>query len=110
MSQTLQYVPIRWHITLENLLDWPIASPNPARVTSDLGGNQEQEKFGFMGQLIRHTIFGVELFPEKGFNVRLGYSFRRGEELRILEQRNFSGLSAGFSIKLNRMRFSYAHA
>jgi len=110
MSQTLEHVPIRWHVTFENLQDWPIARPNPARVTSDLSGNQTQEKIGFVGQLIRHTILGAELFPEGGFNIRLGYNFRRGEELRIIDQRNFSGLSAGFSIKLNKMRFSYTHA
>ena len=50
------------------------------------------------------------MFPEKGFNIRLGYNFRRAEELRIVDQRNFSGLSAGISIKLNKMRFSYTHA
>lgn len=110
MSQTLEHVPIRWHVTFENLQDWPIARPNPARVTSDLSGNQTQEKIGFVGQLIRHTILGAELFPEGGFNIRLGYNFRRGEELRIIDQRNFSGLSAGFSIKLNKLRFSYTHA
>jgi hypothetical protein len=110
MSQTLQNVPIRWHLTFENLQKWPIAVSNPARATSDLSGNQFEEKVGFLGQLIRHTIVGAELFPEGGFNVQLAYNFRRGEELRILEQRNFSGLSAGFSIKLNKMRFSYAHA
>ena len=110
MSQRLENVPIRWHVTLENLQEWPIARPNPARETSDLGGNQSSEKIGFFGQVIRHTILGAELFPEKGFNIRLGYNFRRGEELRINEQRNFSGLSAGFSIKLNKMRFSYTHA
>jgi hypothetical protein len=110
MSQRLENVPIRWHVTLENLQEWPIARPNPARETSDLGGNQSSEKIGFFGQVIRHTILGAELFPEKGFNIRLGYNFRRGEELRINEQRNFSGISAGFSIKLNKMRFSYTHA
>tara|TARA_R110002049_G_scaffold1498_1_gene11615 strand:+ start:43291 stop:44310 length:1020 start_codon:yes stop_codon:yes gene_type:complete len=110
MSQTLENVPIRWHVTLENLQKWPIATPNPARSTSDLSGNQSNEKVGFLGQVIRHTILGAELFPEGGFNIRLAYNFRRGEELRILDQRNFSGLSAGFSIKLNKMRFSYAHA
>jgi len=110
MSQTLEHVPIRWHVTLENLQQWPIARPNPARVTSDLSGNQTQEDVGFVGQLIRHTILGAELFPEGGFNIRLGYNFRRSEELRIVDQRNFSGLSAGFSIKLNKMRFSYTHA
>lgn len=110
MSQTLENVPIRWHVTFENLQKWPIAKPNPARVLTDLGGNQTDEKVGFLGQVIRHTILGAELFPEGGFNIRLGYNFRRAEELRIVDQRNFSGLSAGFSIKINKMRFSYAHA
>ncbi|GAL67853.1 type IX secretion system protein PorQ [Jejuia pallidilutea] len=110
LSQTLEHVPIRWHITFENLQEWPIGRPNPSRVTSDLSGNQTSEDISFFGQLIRHTILGAELFPEGGFNIRLGYNFRRGEELRIIDQRNFSGLSAGFSIKLNKMRFSYTHA
>ncbi|SFZ91971.1 hypothetical protein SAMN05428642_102458 [Flaviramulus basaltis] len=110
MSQRLENVPIRWHVTLENLQQWPISRPNPARNTSDLSGNQSNEKVGFLGQVIRHTIVGAEIFPEGGFNIRLGYNFRRGEELRILDQRNFSGLSAGISIKMNKMRFSYTHA
>ncbi|MBP0902286.1 type IX secretion system protein PorQ [Mariniflexile gromovii] len=110
MSQSLENVPLRWHLTLENLQEWPIARPNPARTTSDLSGNQTDEKIGFLGQVMRHTIVGAEIFPEGGFNIRIGYNFRRAEELRIVDQRNFSGLSAGFSIKMNKMRFSYTHA
>lgn len=110
LSQTLENVPLRWHLTFENLQQWPIGEPNPARATTDLEGDQTQEKVGFLSQVIRHTILGAELFPNKGFNVRLGYNFRRAEELRIVDQRNFSGLSAGFSVKLNKMRFSYTHA
>ena len=110
MSQTLEHVPIRWHITFENLQKWPIGRPNPARDTSDLDGNVTKEKVGFFGNVIRHTIVGAELFPDRGFNIRVGYNFRRAEELRILEQRNFSGLSFGIGIKLNKMRFSYTHA
>jgi hypothetical protein len=110
MSQTLENVPIRWHLTFENLQQWPIATANPARATTDLNGNQTQEEVGFLSQLIRHTLLGVELFPKKGFNLRLGYSFRRAEELRIIEQRNFSGLSFGIGLKFNKLRFSYTHA
>ena len=109
-SQKLKNVPIRWHLTFENLQQWPIAAANPARVTTDLSGNQTQEEIGFLSQLIRHTLVGAELFPDSGFNIRLGYSFRRAEELRILEQRNFSGLSFGIGIKFNKLRFSYTHA
>ena len=110
LSQRLEHVPIRWHVTFENLQEWPISRPNPARETSELSGASSSEKIGFVGQVIRHTILGAELFPESGFNIRLGYNFRRGEELRIVDQRNFSGISAGISIKMNKMRFSYTHA
>ncbi|WP_431137604.1 type IX secretion system protein PorQ [Psychroserpens mesophilus] len=110
LSQTLENMPLRWHLTFENLQKWPIAFSNPARATTDLDGNQTQEKTGFLGEVMRHTVIGAELFPERGFNIRLGYNFRRAEELRIEEQRNFSGLSMGIGIKLNKMRFSYTHA
>lgn len=109
-SQTLQFVPLRWHLTFENLQQWPIAVANPARATTDLNGNQTQEKVGFLSNLMRHTLIGFELFPDKGFNLRLGYSFRRAEELRIIDQRNFSGLSFGIGMKFNKLRFSYTHA
>ena len=110
MSQTLENVPLRWHLTLENLQKWPIGVSNPARATTDLDGNQTQEKVGFFNNALRHLILGAELFPDRGFNVRLGYNFRRAEELRLEDQRNFSGLSFGVGIKLNKMRFSYTHA
>ena len=109
-SQTLQFVPLRWHLTFENLQQWPIAVANPARASTDLNGSQTQEKVGFFSNLMRHTLIGFELFPDKGFNLRLGYSFRRAEELRIIDQRNFSGLSFGIGMKFNKLRFSYTHA
>ena len=109
-SQRLQYVPIRWHLTLENLQQWPIAYSNPGRSTTDFNGNQFDEKISFFSNLIRHAIVGMELFPERGFNIRMGYSFRRAEELRINEQRNFSGLSFGIGLKFNKFRLSYSHA
>lgn len=110
MSQTLEHVPLRWHLTFENLQKWPIGVSNPARDETDLDGNTSQEKVGFFDNVMRHTIIAAELFPERGFNIRLGYNFRRAQELRILEQRNFSGLSFGIGVKLNKMRFSYTHA
>ncbi|WP_047545954.1 type IX secretion system protein PorQ [Psychroserpens sp. Hel_I_66] len=110
LSQTLENMPLRWHLTFENLQTWPIGFSNPSRATTDLDGNQTQEKVGFLNEVLRHTILGAELFPDRGFNIRLGYNFRRAEELRILEQRNFSGLSFGVGIKLNKMRFNFTHA
>ncbi len=110
ISQTLENIPVRWHFTLENMQKWNVAFSNPGREQTDLEGNVTKEKINFLDHAFRHMIMGVELFPESGFNIRLGYNFRRGEELRILEKRAFAGLSAGFSIKLNKFRLSYSYA
>lgn len=110
VSQIVPNVPIRWHITFENLQLLGIAFENEARGTTDLNGNTTPEEIGILDNVVRHTIVGVELFPRGGFNIRLGYNFRRSEELRIINQRSFAGLSAGFGIKINKMRFNYAYA
>lgn len=110
VSQEVENVPIRWHLTLENLQQWNIAFSNPNRATSSIDGTETPEKVGFMNNALRHLIIGAELFPKKGFNLRFGYNFRRGEELRVVDQRNFSGISLGFGLKMNNIKFNFSHS
>ena len=110
VSQELENVPIRWHVTLENLQQWNLAFSNPNRAQTNLNGSGEQEKISAMNNALRHLIVGVELFPKKAINFRVGYNFRRAEELRIVDQRNFSGISAGFGLKLNKLKFNYSYS
>ncbi len=108
-SKLLENVPIRWHVTFDNLQKWDMSYSNPNRSKFDLDRNETPEKVGFGNNLLRHVVLGVELFPEKNFNIRLGYNFRNGEEMKILEQRHFAGLTAGFGLKVKRFRFEYAY-
>lgn len=108
ISQLLENVPIRWHLTFENLQKWNIGFANPNRAQNTLEGEVIPEKTSFFNNALRHVIIGAELFPEKGFNLRFGYNFRRGQELSIVEQRNFSGISAGLGIKFGKIKFDYA--
>ncbi len=110
ISQELENVPIRWHLTLENLQQWNVSFENPNRAENSLDGNSTPEKVSFFNNALRHTIIGAELFPGKSFNVQLGYNFRRGEELKLIEHRNFSGISAGFGLRLNRLKFNYSYS
>ncbi|HLO72502.1 MAG TPA: type IX secretion system protein PorQ [Flavobacterium sp.] len=110
ISQLMENVPIRWHMTFENLQQWNIAFSNPNRAEGNLDGGSTEEKVSFFNNALRHVIVGAELFPEKGFNIRLGYNFRRSEELRILEQRSFSGISAGFGIRFGKVKFDYSYS
>ena len=83
---------------------------NPSRSQSSLDGQITDEKTSFVSNALRHVIMGVELFPKRAFNLRVGYNFRRAEELRLLEQRNFSGVSLGFGLKMNKLKFNYSYS
>ena len=109
-SQELEHVPIRWHLTLENLQQWNISFSNPVRGETNIDGSTSSEKVSFVNNALRHVVFGVELFPQKAVNLRLGYNFRRGEELRVEEQRNFSGISLGFGLRMNKLKFNYSYS
>lgn len=110
ISQKLEHVPLRWHVTLENLQQWDVAFSNPARAQGNIDGGSTPEKVGFFNNALRHVILGAELFPEKAFNIRLGYNFRRGEELSLEEHRNFSGISLGFGLRFNKIKFDYSYS
>ncbi|KAF2513955.1 type IX secretion system protein PorQ [Flavobacterium foetidum] len=110
VSQELEHVPIRWHLSLENLQQWNISFSNPVRGETNIDGSKSNEKVSFVNNALRHVVFGVELFPKKAFNFRLGYNFRRAEELRVEEQRNFSGVSLGFGLKMNKLKFNYSYS
>ncbi len=110
VSQLVENVPVRWHLTLENLQQWNISFSNPNRAVNSIDGSATQEKTSFFNNALRHVIFGAELFPDKGINFRIGYNFRRAEELRIIDQRNFSGISVGFGIKVRNLKFNYSYS
>lgn len=110
VSQLMENVPIRWHLTLENMQQWNVAFSNPNRAQGSLDGGSTPEKVSVFNNALRHIVVGAELFPDKGFNLRLGYNFRRAEELRILEQRNFSGISVGIGLKIRKLKFNYSYS
>lgn len=110
VSQEMENVPIRWHLTLENLQQWNIAFSNPARAEGSIDGGETPEKVSVFNNALRHVIVGAELFPKKAFNLRLGYNFRRAEELRLVDQRNFSGISVGFGLRFNKIKFDYSYS
>jgi hypothetical protein len=109
-SYRLEHVPLKWYFTIDNLQQWNVSVANPSAQTTDLEGNVMEEPVGLFGNALRHCIIGAELFPDRVFNVRFGYNFRRSAELKLQNARTFSGISFGFGIKLNRFKFNYAHS
>jgi len=107
-SYKLENVPITWHFTFDNLQKWKLAVSNPSNSITDINGNVIEEKISFFDNVIRHFSVGAELFAESSFNLRFGYNFRRAKELMIIDKRTFAGFTAGFGLKMNKVKFNYA--
>ncbi|RXR17264.1 type IX secretion system protein PorQ [Flavobacterium amnicola] len=110
ISQELENVPVRWHITVDNLQKWKVAFSNPARSEETIDGEVVEEKVSFLGNAFRHVIVGAEIMPKRAISFRLSYNFRRAAELKLLEQRTFAGISGGFGIRFGKFRFDYSYS
>lgn len=111
---TRERLPLRIDLGYSKILEeFPIAVTVTAHDLQKFDISQEYNINGqettFFGKVFDHFSFGAELFPEENFNIRLGYNVKRGGELAVLDQRSFSGLSAGFGVKISSFRFDYAH-
>lgn len=108
-SYKLTDVPLKWHLTMNNLQKWNISVPNPSESQTDLDGNTTDENISFFNNAMRHFVLGAEFFPDKKFNIRLGYNFRRAAELKLTESRTFAGVTAGFGLQMGRFKLDYAY-
>ncbi len=109
-SYKLDYVPLKWYFTLDNLQKWDISAPNPSDQSTDLEGNIDKNEIGFFENALRHFVVGAELFPESVINIRMGYNFKRAAELKLQNIRTFGGISFGFGIKMTKFKFNYAYS
>lgn len=98
-TKILPEFPLAYTLTYHDLQQFNISQ------TVDING----QEVGFGRKLLDHLSGGIELFPEQAFNLRLGYNVKRGNELAVLDQRSFAGLSFGFGIKISSFRFDYSH-
>ena len=109
-SYKLENVPVKWYVTLDNLQQWKLGVKNPSNQTTDIEGNITEENVTFLNNALRHFIIGVELFPDSVLNLRLGYNFRKSQELKLQNVRTLSGISFGFGLKMNKIKLNYAYS
>lgn len=107
-------MPFRVDIGYTRILEkFPVALSITAHDLQKLNISSDYDRDGKETKLSRkifdHLSLGAELFPDKAFNIRLGYNAKRGNELSVTDQRSFSGLSLGFGIRFSNVKINYSH-
>ncbi len=108
-SNQFEHLPLRWQITLEQLETWDVRYDDPTnRTVNQLTGEIEENQPSVLNNILRHVVLGAELAPTKGFNLQIGYNFRRNQELKLDTRRTAAGISFGIGIRISKFRINYS--
>ena len=113
VSYKLQKAPFRLFFAATELQRWNLRYDDPLNPTSHTDpftGEVTKESWfaGTFDNLMRHTLFGVEVNLGTALFARVGYSWRQMAEMRAVDAFNLSGFSFGVGIHTRRFELSYA--
>ena len=109
ISRKLMHAPVTLSINMHHINHWDLSG-----ITETTSGVLITEIYhreeGFGKQLMRHLIWGVEIYPSPNFVLRAGYNYQRRQELKYEEKVSAVGLSFGFGVKIKRFTLDYGIA
>ena len=113
LSQRLQYIPIRYHITLHSLYRWNMnyyGLDNPfIQMDAITGEPQYPSKVAqFADNLFRHFVFGLEIEPSKYFSIQLAYNHNVHQEMKVVSRRSMAGFSYGIQLNIKGVRAGFS--
>jgi hypothetical protein len=115
-SHKLANAPIRLMAVAHNLQRFDLTYPDIApsyNLSLQETGREETlgEKLGDIGdKVMRHMVFGLEFLPSQNFNFRVGYNYRRRQEMKVESRLSTVGLSWGFGFKISRFHLNYGRS
>lgn len=113
IAKKFSKAPIRLGLQYNHIERWDLASSDADAqllVRNDALTGDSTRRVFTLDNFMRHLSASVEIVPSDGFNLIVGYNFRRRMELALNDQGGLSGLSFGVLIKVKRIHIQYALA
>ncbi len=110
LTKRLSKSPLRLSVTFSDLQKWDLSYVDPAdigRVDPLTGEEIPVEEAGFGNKVLLHLNGSMEFLLGENFHLRLGYDFRRRNELSLNDKPGGAGLSWGLGLKIAKLRLSY---
>lgn len=115
LSKKLSHVPITYSVLLTHLNKWDLAYENPNDpdnqldpLTGEIKADNQFEDAA--DEAMRHIVLGAEFSPGKNFSFRLGYNYKRRQEMKVESKRGLVGFSWGLGLRIKKFNFSYSRA
>jgi hypothetical protein len=115
LSYKVPKAPFRLIGTYDYINKWDLTytDPNNPPLTEDPFTHEPIKKHpakAYMNKLGRHITPGIEVLITKNFNLRVGYNYRRREELILTDKQGLAGFSFGVGLRIACFQISWAYA
>jgi len=112
LSKKLKNAPFRFVFTYDNLTRFKLTPFDDNQVEEDpfTGEVTPVEEPSFANKFFKHVYIGTELVLSKNFHIRLGYNFRKRDELKLEDKPKTVGLSYGLSLRISKFQLNYGRA
>lgn len=115
VSKRLEHVPFRFSIIFDQLTNWNLAYKdpnNPSGGTDPITGEPQYDSgfAAFGDELMRHLVFGTEVYIGKNLVLRGGYNYKRRQEMQITNAPGMAGFSWGLGVRVYKFKFNYGRA
>jgi len=101
ISNKLEHMPLRWHLTFQHLETPDLSFENTVQSTFNKSAT-------FFNLVLNHLVLGAEFLIHKNASLLVGYNNKIRNEMIIENRRGLVGFSTGFSIKIKRFKLTYS--
>lgn len=113
LCKKLNHAPFSVYLSVVHLEKWDLRYEDPLnpRETTDPFSQEvtkESALKGFLDNTFRHLDFGIKADIIPNFNIALGYSWRRNQEMAIRDVFSLAGFSYGLSFNNKRLEISFS--
>ncbi len=115
VSKKLQNAPFQFSLVANNLHNYNLVYDSPMFLPDHFNTDDDSQTFqervsDFGDNLMRHLAVGVEFQPLESFSFRMGYNYRRRQEMKVDSRLSTVGFSWGFGIKISRFQLQYGRS
>ncbi|MCF8230687.1 MAG: type IX secretion system protein PorQ [Bacteroidales bacterium] len=112
ISKRLKHVPFRYSILFTNLQQPDLTYENTSlnNQPNPFTGEVEDDDTGFGDKVMRHIVLGGEFMPTENFSLRVGYNYRRRQEMKLNSKLGTVGFSWGIGFRVSKFHFSYSRS
>jgi len=112
ITYKFRHAPFRLGMTFTDLQQWDLTyeDPNEPVQIDPTTGEEIVDKVTFLDKAVLHLVPSAEIIFGPNFMLRLGYDFRRRQELNLAAKPGLVGLSFGAGFKVSKVHISYGFA